>query len=89
MPRLCITEEELARDLRGFLSKVREGVEVVVQDSAQTPVRLLRDSVGRTFSEMLARIPKNSPARMDDSFAQDVLDAIESRREPLDSSKWD
>ena len=64
MPTLHITEEELARDLGGYLDKARRGDEVVVQDVSNPAVRLSRSKVGRTFSEMLARIPKHSPVGM-------------------------
>ena len=90
MAQVHITEEELARDLRGVLEKVRQGVEVVVEQDHQ-PVALLSAAVPprRKISEILARMPKDSTAVMDADFARDVEAAIESHREPLEPPQWD
>ncbi len=90
MAQVRITQEELARDLHGVLERVRLGAEVLVEQNHQ-PVAVLSPAVPsrRKISEILARMPKDSTAVMDADFARDVEAAIESHREPLDSSRWD
>lgn len=85
-----ISEAELARDLHAVLEKVRQGTEVVIEGSSQ-PVVVLRSAapLRRKVSEVLALMPKNSTAVMDEGFAHDIEAAIESHREPLESSAWD
>ena len=88
MAQLHVSEAELARDLHAVLEKVRQGVEVVVEQDQQ-PVAVLRasDPPRRRVSEVLALMPKDSTATMD--AARDVQSAIDSRRDPLDGSGWD
>jgi antitoxin (DNA-binding transcriptional repressor) of toxin-antitoxin stability system len=83
MAQLHMTEAELARDLHAVLEKVRQGVEVVVEQDRQ-PVAVLRasDPPRRRVSEVLALMPKDSTAVMDDGFARDIQAAIDSHREP-------
>jgi antitoxin (DNA-binding transcriptional repressor) of toxin-antitoxin stability system len=85
-----MTEAELARNLHTVLEKVRQGIEVVVEDDAQ-PIAVLRPPVppSRKISEVLALMPRDSKARMDASFARDVQAAIESHREALEPPAWD
>jgi antitoxin (DNA-binding transcriptional repressor) of toxin-antitoxin stability system len=85
MAQLHMTEAELARDLHAVLLKVRQGVEVVVEQDRQ-PVAVLRssDPPRRRISEVLALMPKDSTAIMDDGFARDIQAAIDSHREPLE-----
>jgi antitoxin (DNA-binding transcriptional repressor) of toxin-antitoxin stability system len=90
MAQLHMTEAELARDLHAVLEKVRQGVEVVVEQDRQ-PVAVLRasDPPRRRVSEVLALMPKDSTATMDADFAHDIQAAIDSHREPLDPPTWD
>jgi antitoxin (DNA-binding transcriptional repressor) of toxin-antitoxin stability system len=90
MAVLHMTEDEIAKDFAAVMEKVRQGSEVIVEHNHQ-PVAVLRpaDPPRRTASEVLALMPKDSTAVMDADFARDVLEGIESRAEPLDSSKWD
>ena len=73
MATVRITEAELARDLHAVLEKVRQGVEVVVEQDRQ-PVAVLRASEPprRRVSEVLALMPKDSAATMDAGFASDI-----------------
>ena len=90
MAQLHMTEAELARNLHTVLEKVRQGVEVVVEQDRQ-PVAVLRasDPPRRRVSEVLALMPKDSTATMDAGFARDIQAAIDSHREPLDPPSWD
>ena len=85
-----MTEAEVARDFAAVMEKVRQGSEVVVEHNHQ-PVAILKpaDPPRRKASEVLALMPKDSTGVLDADFARDVLEGIESRAEPLDSSKWD
>ena len=90
MATVHMTEAELARDLHGVLEKVRQGAEIVVEQDHQ-PIAILHSAVPprRRVSEVLARMPKDSTATMDEDFARDVEAAIASHREPLDPPQWD
>lgn len=85
-----MSEAEFARDLHAVLEKVRQGVEVVVEQDRQ-PVAVLRatDPPRRRVSEVLALMRKDSTAIMDDDFAHDIQAAVNSHREPLDPPAWD
>lgn len=80
----------MAKNFAAVLEKVRQGVEVVVEHNHQ-PVAVLRpaDPPRRRISEVLALMPKNSTAIMDDDFARDIEAAIASHREPLEPPAWD
>ena len=85
-----MSEADVAKDFAAVLEKVRQGVEVVVEQNNQ-PVAVLRpaDPPRRKISEVLALMPKNSTATMDDDFARDIEAAIASHREPLEPPAWD
>jgi len=85
-----MSEAEVAKNFAAVLEKVRQGVEVVVEHNHQ-PVAVLRpaDPPRRRISEVLALMPKNSTAIMDDDFARDIEAAIASHREPLEPPAWD
>ena len=55
MSTVRITESELARDVHAVLEKVRQGVEVIVEQN-HLPVAVIRASkpVGRKISECIA-----------------------------------
>lgn len=90
MAVLHITEAELARDVHAVLEKVRNGMEIIVEQNHR-PVAVLKatEPPRRTVSEILALIPKDSTATMDKDFARDIATSIESHREPLDPPAWD
>ena len=86
-----ISEAEAARDFAGVLARVRAGVEIVIGDDAR-PVAVIRPAEPhvRLLSESL-RLAKEhaSPATLDDGFARDLEEAINSHREPLNPPAWD
>ena len=90
MAQVHMTEAELARDLHAVLEKVRQGIEVVVEQDRQ-PIAILRasDPTSRRVSEVLALMAKDSTAIMDAGFARDIQAAIDSHREPLEPPAWD
>jgi antitoxin (DNA-binding transcriptional repressor) of toxin-antitoxin stability system len=90
MLQVHMTEAEIAGNFAAAMEKVRQGLEVVVEHEHQ-PIAVLKaaETPRRTISEILALMPKNSTATIDEDFAADVEAAVESHRESLDASKWD
>ena len=92
---LHISEAELAHNLHELLGKVREGDEIVVEESNRA-VAVIRapqpggfsisESIARAlaFEEKLGYSPIPDP-----DFAKDVQAAIDSRREPFHPPAWD
>jgi hypothetical protein len=60
MASLHISESELARDLHAVLQRVRQGIEVVVDDR-QPVIVMTQPTPRRAIAEVLALIPKDSP----------------------------
>jgi antitoxin (DNA-binding transcriptional repressor) of toxin-antitoxin stability system len=89
MATIHISDVDAARDFAALLAHVRAGAEVVIESGA-SPVAILHAPVPqrRTIEEVLALLPKNSPATMDEDFAADVEAAIEAHREPLSPPEW-
>jgi len=86
-----MTEAELARDVHAVLEKVRQGVEVVIEQDNR-PVAVLRPPHvgGRKISEVIAALEaRGASALLDDDFARDVEDGIKSHREPWHPPSWD
>ena len=91
MSTIRITETELARDVHAVLEKVRQGIEVVVEQGHR-PVAVIKSSkpAGRLISEVLADLKaRGSMAVMDDEFARDVEEGIKAHREPWNPPSWD
>ena len=91
MSTIRITETELARDVHAVLEKVRQGIEVVVEQGHR-PVAVIKSSkpAGRLISEVLADLKaRGSTAVMDDEFARDVEEGIKAHREPWNPPSWD
>lgn len=95
MAILRMTEAELARDLHRVLTKVQEGVQVIVEEEHR-PVAVIRtpETPGRKISECIA-LAKAYEARLgyapvpDPDFARDVQAAIDAHREGLNPPSWD
>ena len=86
-----MTEAELARDVHAVLEKVRQGVEVVIERNDR-PVAVLRPPhvTGRKISEVIAALEAcGASALVDEAFARDVEDGIESHRKPWNPPSWD
>ena len=89
-PVIHISELEAASNFAALLARVRAGVEVIVEHNRQ-PVAVIHTPapVARTISECIALLAEDSTATIDADFPGDVQAAIESHREPLDSSAWE
>lgn len=86
-----MTEAELARDVHGVLEKVRQGVEVVIEQGNRPIAVLTAPPVrGRGISDVIAALEASgASAVIDEDFARDVEDGIRSHREPWIPPSWD
>ena len=86
-----MTEAELARDVHAVLEKVRQGVEVVIEEGNR-PVAVLKAPrvSGRKISDVLEALEAvGASAVIDEDFARDVEDGIKSHRDPWHPPSWD
>lgn len=86
-----MTEAELARDVHAVLEKVRQGVEVIIEQGNR-PVAVLKapQARGRRISDVIAALEADgASAVIDEDFARDVEDGIKSHREPWHPPSWD
>ena len=86
-----MTEAEVARDLHAVLAKVRQGVEIVIEQDSR-PVAVIKAPVvkGRKISEVIAALEATGAnAVVDEDFARDVEEGIRTRRQPWNPPSWD
>ena len=84
MSTVRITETELARDVHAVLEKVQQGVEVIIEQNHR-PVAVIKASppAGRKISEVIAALEASGAnAVLDEDFARDVKEGIQTYREP-------
>jgi antitoxin (DNA-binding transcriptional repressor) of toxin-antitoxin stability system len=90
MATVRITEAELARDVHAVLAKVKQGVEVIVEQNHR-PVATIRTppSKGRLLSESIALAEaRGTTAFPDEGFMRDVEEGIADRSEPWNPPTW-
>lgn len=86
-----MTEAELARDVHAVLERVRQGVEVIIEQGNR-PVAVLKapQAAGRKISDVIAALEASEAgATIDEDFARDVEDGIKSHREPWNPASWE
>ncbi len=86
-----MTEAEVARDLHNVLAKVRQGVEVVIEQDS-LPVAVIKAPVvkGRKISDVIAAMEASGAhAVLDEDFAGDVEEGIRASRQPWNPPSWD
>jgi antitoxin (DNA-binding transcriptional repressor) of toxin-antitoxin stability system len=91
MTSVHMTEAEVARNLHAVLEKVRQGVEVVIEEDSR-PVAVIKAPLvkGRRISEVIAALEASGAnAVIDEDFARDVEEAIKAHREPWNPPSWD
>jgi antitoxin (DNA-binding transcriptional repressor) of toxin-antitoxin stability system len=91
MATLRITEAELARDVHAVLTKVQEGVEVIVEQDHR-PVATIRTALprGRLLSESIALAQARGAAAIpDDGFMKDVEEGIAERSQAWNPPNWE
>jgi hypothetical protein len=91
MAVLRVTESELASDIHAVLAKVREGVEVIVeQDHRPVAVIRLPHRSGRPISEVVRRAKeRNSRVTLDPDFGKDLEAIIASHQQPWNPPSWE
>lgn len=97
MSTVHMSEAEVARDLHAALDKVRQGIEIVIEQDHR-PIAVLKSSTsarpGRKLSDCIA-LAKAYEAKLDsapvpdDDFAKDVQAGIDARREHFEPPVWD
>ena len=91
MPQVHMSEAEVAKDFAAVLARVRQGVEIVIEQDAR-PVAILKPTPrpGRLISECIAIAKaRGSTATIDEGFAKDVEEAIRNHQEPWNPPSWD
>lgn len=89
-----ISEAEAASDFAGVLARVREGVEVVIENDARPvavvhPAEPLRRTVSECIALAKAREEETGEAPvLDQDFATDV-EAVIQERKPWNPRTWD
>jgi antitoxin (DNA-binding transcriptional repressor) of toxin-antitoxin stability system len=94
MAQVHMTEAEVARDFAAALEKVRQGIEVVVENNHE-PVAVIRPPSlsGRSIVECIAlarahQKESGEAPTLDPDFAADVEEIIRSRK-PWNPPSWD
>jgi antitoxin (DNA-binding transcriptional repressor) of toxin-antitoxin stability system len=91
MGTVHITEAELARDVHAVLAKVRQGLEVVIEQDHR-PVAILRppERNGRPVSEILREArQRNSTVTLDENFGADLEAIIAGQQQPWTPPSWE
>ena len=85
-----ITAADAARDFNAVLERVSAGEEIEIQSGVNT-VAVIKPAVPRlrSIQEILASLPEDSPATIDEDFAADVAAAVAAHRESLNPPSWD
>ena len=86
-----LSPAEAIRDIATILERVEQGTEVIVEKD-QRPVVLIQPAPrpDRLLSECIALAEAHgSTVTLDEGFGKDLEEIIDSRREPLDASRWD
>jgi antitoxin (DNA-binding transcriptional repressor) of toxin-antitoxin stability system len=86
-----LSQAEAIRDIAAILKQVERGAEVIVERD-QRPMAVIQPPPrpGRFLSECIALAEAHgSTVTLDEEFAKDLEEIINSRLEPLDGSRWD
>ena len=86
-----MSEGDVARDLHEVLAKVKQGVDVVIeQDHRPVAVRRAQQRSGRPIMEILGEAQRrNSTVTLDSDFGDDMNVVITSQQEPWNPPSWD
>jgi prevent-host-death family protein len=86
-----ISDAEAASDFASLLARVRAGAEIIIEHDAQ-PVAVVYPAEPRVrlLSESLRLAREHSStATLDEDFARDLEEVVNSHREPLNPPAWD
>ena len=85
-------KEAAATNVATLLAHVRAGAEVIIENDTR-PVAVLRSAEpqpGRLLSESIALAEsRGSTATLDGDFARDLVEIVNSHREPLNPPAWE
>lgn len=91
MATVHMSEAEVARDLHAVLARVKEGVEIVIEQD-ERPVAVLRaeNRSGRPIREILREAKqRNSKVTLDEDFGKDMEEIVASHQQPWTPPAWD
>jgi antitoxin (DNA-binding transcriptional repressor) of toxin-antitoxin stability system len=91
MATVHMSEAEVARDLHAVLAKVKQGIEIVIEQDHR-PVAVLRaqHGSGRPITEVLREArQRNSTLTPDEDFGKDMEDIIASYQKAWNPPSWD
>jgi len=93
MAAIHISEADAIANIAGLLSKVREGLEVVIESGGERVTMRSTHPRIRTISEAIVSSDAHAKASsiepcMDEAFANDLEEIIENRK-PRSYSAWD
>jgi len=92
MATIRIPEAEAAKNFAAIMSHVRAGAEVAIEENGETVALVTRPTKrpGRLLSESIALAEaRGSTATLDGGFERDLMEFIDSHREPLEPPAWD
>jgi hypothetical protein len=91
MATIRMSEADLVRNVSAALAKVRQGIEVIIeQDHREIAVLKPPTTAGRMISEVVADLKaRGSSVAMDEEFARDIEDGIRAQRQPWNPPSWD
>ncbi len=91
MTTVRMSEAEVLKDMPAVLAKVRQGVEIVVEQDNQT-IAVIKppQRSGRPISEILRESKqRSSTVTLDEEFGKDLEDIIASHQELWNPTSWD
>ena len=91
MATVHMSEAEVARDLHAVLDKVRQGVEIVIEQDHR-PVAVIRAQhrSGRPIAEILREAKeRNSGVTLDEDFGDDLEQIVAAHQQPWTPPSWD
>lgn len=92
MATIHIPEAEAASNFAAVMAHVRAGSDVAIEDHGETVALISRPvkRPGRLLSEAIALAEaRGSTATLDGGFERDLMEFIDSHREPLEPPAWD
>jgi len=91
MTAVRMSEAEVVSDMPSVLAKVRQGIEVIVEQGNQT-IAVIKppQRSGRPILEILREAKRrNSTVILDEEFSKDLEEIIASHQEPWNPPSWD
>ncbi|MDQ2712152.1 MAG: hypothetical protein M3Y72_01155 [Acidobacteriota bacterium] len=86
-----MSEAEVVKDIAAVLAKVRQGVEIVVEQDHRMVAIIKRSfPAGGMISEVITDLrAQQSDVVIDDDFADDIEEGIRAHRQPWHPPSWE